>query len=105
MAGMYCMNDLLELVLREGAEELHLQIDKPPVMAVQGKPLAIDVPAVTADNVAELLQSIATEKQLGELRACGNIHFIYVFQNSARFSVTAAMQHEAITVKIRNLGR
>ena len=104
MAGMYCMKDLLELLLREGAEALRLRTDCPPVMVVQGEPLAIDVPTVTADNVAELLQSIATEGQMGELRACGDIHFIYVFQNSARFAVTAAQQHEALNVEIRSLG-
>ena len=102
---MYCMDDLLKLLLREGAEELHLRVDQPPAMVVRGKSLAIDLPAVTTDNVTELFQAIATEQQLAELRACGDIHFIYVFQNSARFSVTAAIQHEALQLKLTNLGR
>lgn len=105
MAGMYCMDDLLELVLREHAEELHLQVDQPPVMVVQSQRLAIDVPAVTTDNVTQLFQSITTENQLKELRACGGIQFIYLFRNSARFSVTARVQHDVFDVKIKNLSR
>lgn len=105
MAGMYCMKDLLELVVREGAEELRLELGKPAVMVLRGEPLAIDVPTVTSDNVAELFRSIATEEQIEELRKCGAVHFIYIFQNSARFGVTAAMQHENFNLKIRNLGR
>src|SRR2546430_1276459 len=105
MAGMYCMEDLLELVLRERAEELRLQVEHPPLMMVQGVSRAIDVAAVTTDNVTELFQTIATANQLKELRACGEIHFIYLFRNSAQFSVTASMQHEAFGVKIRNLNR
>lgn len=99
------MRDLLELMLRERAEELHLQTDKAPAIVLQDEPVAIDVAPVTADDVAELFRSIATEEQLTELRECGDIHFIYVFQNSARFGVTAALDHQAVNVKIRNLGR
>jgi len=105
MAGMYCMDDLLELVLREQAEELRLQVGHPPLMVVRGESRRIDVTAITTDNVTELFQSLATENQLKELRACGEIHFIHLFQNSARFSVTARVQHEAFDVKIKNLSR
>ena len=99
------MKDLLELLLREGAEELRLLTNHAPVMVAHGKALAIDVPALTADNVTELLQSIASEQQIGELRSCGDVHFIYVFQNSARLAVSAALQHETLELRISNLGR
>jgi Tfp pilus assembly ATPase PilU len=105
MAGMYCMKDLLELLLREQAGELRLQVDKPPVMVVQGELRAIDVPAVTADNLIQLLESIATEGQMGELRTCGDLQFIYVFQKATRFGVSAVMQRETVHLTIRNLGR
>jgi hypothetical protein len=39
-----------------------------------------------------------------EVHQCGDIHFIYDFQNSTRFGVTAALQHEGLGLKIRNLG-
>ena len=103
MAGMYCMDDLLELSLREGAEELRLRAGKAPVMVMHGEAIAIDVPAMTAEDVTELFQSVATEEQLRELRKCGDIHFVYVFQNSARFGVTAIMERGAFDVKFRNI--
>ena len=105
MAGMYRIEDLLKLVLRERAEELHLQVDQSPIMIVGGKERAIDILALTSDNVTELFQAIATQDQLKELRACGKIHFIHLFQHSARFSVSAHMQHESFDVKIKNLSR
>ena len=103
MAGMYSLNDLLELSLREGAEELRLRTGEAPVMIIQGEATAIDVPAVTTDNVTELFHSIATEGQLEELRRCGDIHFIYAFQGFRRFGVTAKMQRESFAVQFRNL--
>jgi Tfp pilus assembly ATPase PilU len=102
---MYCMKDLLELVVREGGEELRLEVGRPAVVVLRGEPRAIDVPQMTSENVAELFRSIATEEQMEELRKCGDIHFIYCFQNSARFAVTAAIQQDDFGLKIRNLGR
>jgi Tfp pilus assembly pilus retraction ATPase PilT len=103
MAGMYCMSDLLELSLLERAEELRLRAGEAPVMVIHGEPNAIDVPAMTADDVTELFQSVATGEQLKELRQCGDIHFVYVFQNSARFGVTANMERGAFDVKFRSI--
>ena len=105
MAGMYSLNDLLELSLREGAEELRLRTGEAPVMIIQGEATAIDVPAMTTDNVTELFRSIATEGQLEELRRCGDTHFIYVFQSFGRFGVTAKMQRESFDVQFRNLSQ
>jgi Tfp pilus assembly pilus retraction ATPase PilT len=105
MAGMYSMKDLLELVVREGAEELRLQPGKSPVIVLRGELRTIDVRAVTTENVTELFRSVASEKQLEELHKCGDLHFIYLFQNSARFAVTAERQREDLNLKIRNLGR
>lgn len=103
MAGMYCMDDLLELSLREGAEELRLRSGEAPVMVIQGESIAIDVPVVTTEDVTELFQSVATAEQLKELRTCGDIHFVYVFRNSAQFGVTAKMERGAFDVRFRNI--
>jgi len=105
MAGMYCMDDLLELSLREGAEELRLRTSEAPVMVIQAESIGIDVPAMTTDEVVELFQSVANAEQLKELHACGDVHFIYVFEDSARFSVTAKMEREALEVNFRNISR
>ena len=104
MAGTYSMADLLALILRERAEELRFRVDQSPVMVVQGAARSIDVPAITRDEVAELFRSIASEDQLKELRACGDVQFIYSFRDLSRFAVTAAAQREAFDLKITNLG-
>jgi Tfp pilus assembly ATPase PilU len=105
MAGMYSMNDLLNLVAHEGAEELRLEPGSPPVIVLQGKPRVVDASLATSDNVAELFRSIATEEQRRELDRCGDIHFTFVAQNSARFGVSAGQQGEFLKLRIRNLGR
>lgn len=103
MAGMFCMNDLLELSLGSGAEELHLRTGEAPAMIIQGKSITIDVPAMSIGDVTELFRSIANGEHIKELGACGDTHFIYAFHGSARFAVTAKMQRDAFSVKFRIL--
>jgi Tfp pilus assembly ATPase PilU len=99
------MNDLLNLVARQGAAELRLQPDSPPVMVLHGQPRVIDGPLVTSDQVTELFRSIATEEQNRELDQCGDIHFSYNAQNAMRFTVTATTKGGNLSVRIKNLGR
>ena len=105
MAGMYSMNDLLNLLAQEGGEELRLEPGKPAVMVLQGKPKVVDGALVTTDYVAELFRGLATEEQRRELDRCGDIHFTFVSRGSARFSLLAAMQGENLSLRIKNIGR
>jgi Tfp pilus assembly ATPase PilU len=99
------MNDLLNLVAQESAEELRLESGRPPVMVLRGKARVIDGPLMTTDNVNELFRSIASEEQRRELDRCGDIHFTYVAPNSARFKLSAATEGENLTLRMKNLGR
>ena len=105
MAGMYSIMDLLALVERERAQELWLQVGKPPLMVLRGQTRTLDAIPLTNENTTELFRSLATADQLRELQQCGDIQFIYVSQSSARFGVNAAIQHEELSLKIRNFSR
>jgi Tfp pilus assembly pilus retraction ATPase PilT len=102
---MYCLDDLLNLAVREGAEELRVEPGKVPLIVVRGQPRALDLPPLTSEEVAELFRSFATGEQMEELRRCGDVHFNYAFQHSARFGVTASMEHENISLNMRQLSR
>ena len=99
------MNDLMNLAAREGAEEFQLEAGRPPVMVLQGKARTLDLPPLTEENVTELFRSFANPEQIEELRRCGDVRFNHMFQNSAKFAVVAVMQHEHISLKLKNLGR
>jgi Tfp pilus assembly pilus retraction ATPase PilT len=101
MAGMYCLADLLSLAVNESAEELRLEPGKPPLIVVRGEFRALDLPALTTDNVADLFSSFATPEQTEELRRCGDIHFTYTSQRSGRFGVKATSERAGITLKMK----
>jgi Tfp pilus assembly ATPase PilU len=103
MAGLYSMRDLLNLVEREGAQELWLRAGEPPLTILRGQMRRLDEVRLTNNDTTELFRSVATSDQLGELQQCGDIHFIYVSQHSARFGAYAAIEHEEISLRIKNL--
>ena len=103
MPGMYCLTDLLNLAVNESADELRLATGKPPVIIVAGQPRALDLPELSADNVAELFSSCATSEQKEELRRCGDIRFNYTSEHSGRFAVKATTERETFTLKMKPL--
>jgi Tfp pilus assembly pilus retraction ATPase PilT len=103
MAGMYCLTDLLDLAVRESAQELRLQQGKPPVIIVHDQTRTLDLPELTADNVADLFSSFATPEQTEELRRCGEIHFTCTSPHSGRFVVNASSGRQDFTLSIRPL--
>lgn len=105
MAGMYNLKDLLTLAAQEGAEELRLEPDRPPMMLLRGTVRVLDGPLVTSDQVSELLRGIATEAQWRELELCGDIRFRYAAEHSAPFSVRASLQNNQPSLTIKNLAR
>lgn len=105
MAGMYNLKDLLNLLVQEGAEEVRLEPDRPPMMLLHGKLRVLDGPPVTSEQVTELFRGIVTEEQRRELDLCGDTHFRYPAEHSAQFSVRAAVQENRLSLTIKNLVR
>ena len=103
MAGMYSMKDLLNLVAQQGAAELRLEPDRPPMMLLHGKLRILDGPLVTSDHINELFRGIATDEQRRELDVCGNAHFRYAAENSTSFSVRAGICGNSLSMSIKNL--
>lgn len=105
MAGMYRMDDLLNLVAHEAGEELRLHPGKPPIMVLKGVSRVVDGSLLSREDVAELFRSIATEEQIRELDKCGDVRFTYTTRDRSRFSVNATTDAQSLGVLLRNLRR
>jgi Tfp pilus assembly pilus retraction ATPase PilT len=105
MAGMYCVEDLVRLASREGAEEVRLQAGRSPVLFLRGEAHPLELATLTGDEIAQLFRSFATADQVDELHRCGDVRFNHTFQGSSRFGVTALMDGPDIMLTLKNLGR
>lgn len=97
---MYSMDDLLHLLHSDGADGLRLHVGKPAIIVLEGEPQSLVGPAITPEESAQLLQSIATTRQRRELREHGVVQFIYRFRDRASFVVRAQMEDENVGIEI-----
>jgi Tfp pilus assembly ATPase PilU len=100
---MYSMDDLLEVVSAEEADELRLHVGTPPVIVLQGEDHVVEGPVITAENAEQLLTSMADTRQRREIQGCGATEFIFTFRDSSRFLVRAKNEEESVGLDLQRL--
>ena len=84
----YSMSDLLQLVVSEGAADLHLRVGVPPVIRLHGILNRVDGPALRSEDTEELMRSITSEDHIQHVRERGGADFGFAFGELARFRVS-----------------
>ncbi len=82
------MNELLQLVVDEGASDLHLEVGAAPVVRLHGEMTQLELPPLQPEDTERLIRSIANEKQLEQMREHGGADFGISFSDAARFRVS-----------------
>jgi twitching motility protein PilT len=84
----YAMNDLLELMVEQGASDLHIQVGQPPTLRLHGSMVPVEGPPCRAYDTEVLMQAITSENKQGQLKRSGSADFGFAFQDKARFRVS-----------------
>lgn len=84
----YSMSDLLQLVVSEGAADLHLRVGTPPVIRLHGVLHRVEGPPLRAEDTEELMRSITSEDHIQQVRERGGADFGFAFGDLARFRVS-----------------
>src|SRR6476659_7058485 len=84
----YSMSDLLQLVVSEGAADLHIRVGVPPVIRLHGILHRVEGPHLTPEDTEELMRSITSEDHIQHVRERGGSDFGFAFGEMARFRVS-----------------
>jgi twitching motility protein PilT len=84
----YSMSDLLQLVVAEGASDLHIRVGVAPVIRVHGILHRVDGPPLQPPDSEELMRSITSEDSIQQVRENGGTDFGFAFGDMARFRVS-----------------
>src|SRR6187551_3085865 len=84
----YSMSDLLQLVVTEGAADLHLRVGTAPVIRLHGVLHRVDGPPLKPEDTEELMRSITSEDHIQHVRERGGADFGFAFGEMARFRVS-----------------
>jgi twitching motility protein PilT len=82
------MSDLLQLVVSEGASDLHIRVGTPPVIRVHGILHRVEGPTLRPEDTEELMRSITSEDHIQHVRERGGADFGFAFGEMARFRVS-----------------
>ena len=88
MDNGYEMNELLELMVDQGASDLHIQVGQPPTLRMSGGMTPVDGPNLTPPDTEALMQSIASDFHQEKAKTDGGADFGFAFLDKARFRVS-----------------
>ncbi len=84
----YEMNDLLDLMVDQGASDLHIQVKQPPTLRISGSMVPVDGPPLTPKDSEDLVKAITSSANLERLKTTGGTDFGFAFKDQARFRVS-----------------
>ncbi len=82
------MSDLLQLVVSEGASDLHIRVGTAPVIRVHGILHRVEGPPLKPEDSEDLMRSITSEEHIQSTRERGGADFGFAFADAARFRVS-----------------
>jgi len=97
------MADLLQLVLDEGASDLHLPVGSPPVLRIHGELTPLDTAPLESEDTEYLMKSITSEGNQQKLQQDGTVDFGFAFGDKARFRVSVFRQKGSVGVVLRSI--
>ena len=97
------MGDLLDLVLEEGASDLHIPCYSPPVLRLHGEMTPLDVEPMGPEDTEYLMKSITSESNQQKLAAEGSVDFGFAFGDRARFRVSVFKAKGTIGMVLRTI--
>jgi twitching motility protein PilT len=99
----YSMSDLLQLVVAEGASDIHLRVNVPPVIRLHGVLHRVEGPALRGEDTEELMRSITSEDHIQQVRERGTVDFGFAFGELARFRVSVFKERGNFAVVARQI--
>ena len=97
------MHDLLNLVVEEGASDLHIAVGSPPVLRLNGSMQPLDAEPLTPDDTERLMLEITDEHHQQKLKEHLGSDFGLGFEDRARFRVSIFMQKHHIGMVLRQI--
>jgi twitching motility protein PilT len=96
------INELLKLMVKSGASDLHLQVDSPPVLRIDGelKPLVDMVPLIATD-LESIFEQVNTPERKAIFQKELELDYAYSVPDLSRFRVNILKQRGTLCMAFR----
>ena len=97
------MSDLLQLMVSEGAADLHIRVGIPPVIRLHGILERVEGPLLKPEDTEELMRSMTSEENIQQVRERGGADFAFAFGEMARFRVSVFKEKGSFAMVLRQI--
>jgi len=97
------MHDLLNLVVEEGASDLHIAVNSPPVLRLNGGMQPLETEPLKPEDTERLMLEITDEAHLRGLNENMGSDFGFGFEDRARFRVSIFKQKHHVGMVLRQI--
>ncbi len=99
----YAMSDLLTLMVNEGAADLHLRVGIPPCIRLNGTLERVEGPPLKPEDTEELMNAIASDDSVQQVREKGGADFGFAFGELARFRCSIFKERGNFALVLRQI--
>ena len=78
-------DDYLRALVEKGGSDLHLKVNRPPLMRIKGELVPAEYPAISTDDIKGLLLQLLNDFQVKKLENERELDFSYFVEGLARF--------------------
>jgi twitching motility protein PilT len=97
------MEDLLRLVVDEGASDLHLAVGAPPALRMNGRLVKLTLPPLTPEDTEALARAVTSEANLQRVTEEGSVDFAFSFRGQDRFRGSVYRQKGVLSLALRTI--
>ena len=99
----YTLPQLLKALLDQGGSDLHISVDSPPRLRIDGNLLPLDLPPLTPQDSKQLCYSVLTEDQKREIENNKELDLAFSVKNLARFRANIYHQKGNVSAAFRGI--
>lgn len=97
------MEQLLRLVVEQGATDLHLSANQPPHLRVDERIVPMELPKLSGDEVKALAYGLIPQEKVERFERAKELDFAFTLEGVARFRANLFVQRGSVGVAIRML--
>ncbi len=94
---------LLETVIRQGASDLHLTVNRKPTIRLNGRLRELNTKVLASEDTMALMKAISPERSQQELQEEGTCDFGFAYGDEARFRVSVFRQKGDLALVLRQI--
>jgi twitching motility protein PilT len=95
------MDRLLQACVSQGASDIHLTTNRPPVLRLHGQLRSLETKVLGPDDTTALMKSITPDRNQQELQEEGGTDFGFAFGDQGRFRVSVFRQKGNLALVLR----